>query len=113
VNCSLALDSQNKPQICYYNSSDSDGDLCIVRLNGTNGLKNLDFVGDVDVLLLSIRALRATTYSLSRHYQRLLKYVKWTGSDWVVQIVDSTGFVGAYSSIALNGANKLLRRHKL
>jgi uncharacterized membrane protein len=33
------------------------------------------------------------------------KYAKWTGSSWSIQTVDSTGSVGAYTSIALDSSN--------
>jgi len=37
----------------------------------------------------------------------ILKYAGWTGSEWNVQTVDSTGIVGAYSSIEADSANNL------
>jgi PKD repeat protein len=35
-----------------------------------------------------------------------LKYARWTGSDWITQIVDSQGVVGTHTSIALDSYNK-------
>jgi hypothetical protein len=100
--CSLVLDSNGIPHVCYYDLA--NGDLKYAKRAGSGwSVMAVDQVGDVGThgsLGLDSNGNPRISYYDATNGD--LKYAMWTGSSWVVEVVDSAGDVGLHSSLAVD-----------
>jgi hypothetical protein len=105
---SIALDSNNRPHISYYDWSNYD--LKYARWTGSEWeIKTVDsagIVGEYTSIALDSNNRPHISYYDSTHPNYDLKYARWTGSEWEIKTVDSAGIVGKYTSIALDSNNQ-------
>ena len=103
---SLALDSQNRPRISYYDHT--NGDLKYAQWSGSQWYtETVDNSGDVgSYTSLALDGSGNPHISYYDATNRDLKYAYWNGSQWRVEIVDSSGDVGEWTSLMLNAAGK-------
>jgi hypothetical protein len=106
VSHSIALDSANRPHICYNDAS--TGNLKYMKWTGTSwAVETIDWSLNEYSAYCSMALDYKDRPHISYYDQqnRNLKYAWWTGSSWSVETVDSPGFVGEYTSIAVNNAD--------
>ena len=101
---SLALDSQNRPRISYYDHT--NGDLEYAKWSGTQWYtETVDSSGDVgsytSLALDGSGNPHISYYDATNHD---LKYAYWNDGQWLVETVDSSGDVGEWTSLMLNAA---------
>ncbi len=110
----LALDSRENPHVCYY---DSVGLNLKYAHRDSTGWENeaVDFMGDLADITISSLALDSDDFPHISyyHYSDSLgikvvdqKYAHWDGAEWRIQIVDSAGSLGKYSSIVLDESGR-------
>ena len=118
---SLAVDSVGNPHISYCDSVIGDLKYAVRDMQswsietlpgvssmgryiaGTYSSLVLDSVGNPHIsCLLDFRYERKDEYHIPRHFD--LVYAAWDGTAWHIQVVDSAGDVGRYSSLALDTA---------
>ena len=105
---SLALDSSDYPHISYYNYT--DGDLKYAAWDGSSwNIEVPDSAGSVGYC--SSLALDSSDWPHIGYFDSTngdLKYIYWDGDSWEglggSWTVDSTGTVGVYASLALDGS---------
>jgi hypothetical protein len=102
---SIAIDSIDRPHICYYNTTNSS--LKYAKWTGSTwSIEQVDNSGDVG-LHTSI-AIDSFDYPHISYYNASdncsLKYAKWNGSGWEIETVDHSNStnIGQYTSIALD-----------
>jgi hypothetical protein len=100
---SIALDSLGHPHISYRAGEPGYSFLKYAYWNSSSWVigtvESGDVVSDTSIALDSQDSPHISYYDLSSNH---LKYVEKSGSDWIIQTVDSTGKVGAYDSLALD-----------
>jgi len=107
---SIALDSNGKMHISYYDYT--NGDLKYAT-NASGGwvYSTLDSTGDVGYEGTSIAVTGTTTIQVHISYfdytNNNLKYATNATGSWVYTTVDSAGYVGEWNSIALDSNNKV------
>ncbi len=103
---SIAVDYFGNPHISY--NDKTKGDLKYAKWDGNKWvIKTVDSDGDVGMytsIVLDGSDYPHISYSKydiddSNIISTDLKYAKWDGEKWVIESVDSTGYVGAYTSI--------------
>lgn len=122
---SLALDSNGKPRISYYDETNRDlkyaswdgSQWVITTVDGTNykkgTQKGCNWDGDhhraqsgfIKVGEYSSLALDSSGKPRISYYDETnkdLKYASWDGTRWVITTIDSAGSVGEYSSLGLD-----------
>ncbi len=103
---SLALDSSGRLHISYHDNTNED--LKYARWNGSSWqIETVDSDGNVGSY--TSLALDSSDYphisyccydeESDNHY---LKYARWDGTDWQIEIVDSNGSMGVHTSLALD-----------
>jgi hypothetical protein len=102
---SMALDSQARPQISYWNVS--GGDLKHAAFDGTNWIISVvDSVGSVGAFnSIAIDKMDQAHISYFDSTNSDLKYAHWNGATWDTTTVDSTGDMGRFGSIAVDAQN--------
>lgn len=99
---SLALDSQNRPRISYYDHI--NGDLMYAEWNVsqwyTETVDSTSDVGSYTSLALDGSGNPHISYYDATNHD--LKYAYWNGGQWVKETVDSTGDVGEWTSLMLD-----------
>ena len=108
---SLALDSSGRPHISYYDGTNDDLKYAFRNTLGIWDIVTADSTGDVG--RYSSLALDSSNNPHISYYDTMftndnLKYAGWSdaGSSWSIQIVDSAGNVGLYSSLALDSSDR-------
>ncbi len=106
---SLVLDNDGKPHISYYD--ETNGDLKYAHWTGSSwGIQSVDTEWDVGVgtslALDSGGYPHISYYDVSLvfpgHPDQLLKYARWTGSEWDIQTVVTVSFVGWGPSLKMD-----------
>jgi len=99
---SLALDSQTRPAISYYDHV--DGDLRYARWDGSRWIsETVDSGGDVGAhTSLALDGGDRPHVSYHDATNQDLKYAAWDGSRWISETVASDGAVGQWTSLALD-----------
>jgi hypothetical protein len=103
---SLAIDSQDRPHISYYDVT--NGDLKYARRDGSEWhVETVDSGGDVGKYT-SIEVDGGDRPHISYYdvTNKNLKYASWTGNQWLIETVDSAGEVGEFTSLALSAAGQ-------
>jgi archaellum component FlaF (FlaF/FlaG flagellin family) len=99
---SIALDSNNRPHISYYDYTNDD--LKYAYWTGSIwNIQTVDSSGDVGrdtSIALDSNDRPHISYYDSTNAD--LKYAHWNGSSWAISTVDSAGAVGDHTSIALD-----------
>ncbi|MCK4593788.1 T9SS type A sorting domain-containing protein [bacterium] len=103
---SLALDDSDYPHITYYDNTNDD--LKYARWNGAEWLiETVDSAGDVGSF--NSLALDSSNYPHISYHEVIgltgtgyLKYARWDGAEWRIEIADSTGNAGVWTSLALD-----------
>jgi len=98
---SLALDSQNRPHISYYDATNTALKYATLGAAGWN-VVTVD--NSADVGKFSSIAIDANDRPYISYYDVTngnLKYATWTGTTWTIEIVDQIGDVGRRTSIAV------------
>lgn len=102
---SLALDTNGRPHISYYDASNSD--LCYAFWDGSvwriEKIDSIGAVGSYTSLQLDKEGNPYISYYDATNKD--LKYARWDGFQWIIQEVDTTNNVGTYTSLALDGTN--------
>ena len=104
---SIALDSNNKVHISYYDSSNSALKYA-TNASGSWAASTIDSIGDVGKYTsIAIDSNNKVHISYYDDTNDDLKYATNASGSWVSYAVDSTGNVGAYTSIAVDSNNKV------
>ena len=102
---SLALDSNDRPHISYYDEGNDD--LKYTRWTGSTwAIETVDAPGNVGYY--TSLALDSNDHPHISYLDVInddLKYARWTGSAWNIETVDSTGDVGWDTSLALDSSD--------
>ncbi len=102
---SLALDSQDRPHISYYEYSHQD--LKYAHYDGTEWqIENADSGGVGMYTSLKLDSNERPHICYYDPANRNLKYASHDGTKWNNETVDSLGFVGLYCSMALDGNDR-------
>ena len=105
---SLALDSSGNPHISYYDATNND--LKYASWNGASWniqiVDSAENVGYANSLALDSSGNPHISYmrydaNSNLHY---LEYAHWTGSAWSIETVDSAGWDGLCTSIAVDSS---------
>ncbi len=99
---SMALDSQDRPHISYYQWNDETLKYAHRNESGWK-TETVDSSGDVGFyssIDVDSNDYPHISYSDETHYD--LKYARWNGSAWIIETVDSYRLVGWYTSIAVD-----------
>ena len=101
--CSIAVGSDDKPRISYFESNNSDGNLKYARWTGTSwNIQTVDSKGDV-----GYRTSLALDSDGNPHISYLdktngdLKYASWSGTGWDIQVITQ---LSGDTSLALDSA---------
>jgi hypothetical protein len=101
---SIAVDSNNRPHISYYDSTNAK--LKYAKWTGSSwDITTVDNAGDSYTSI----ALDSSNYPHISYWDGAnddLKYAKWTGSSWSIETVDSAGDIGYQNSLVLDSNNK-------
>lgn len=103
---SIAIDFRDHVQISYHDNS--NGDLKYARRSGdswdTEVVESIDNVGAYTSIALASDFPRISYTKYDTEGTDIiptdLKYARWVGDEWIIETVDSTGNVGAYTSLA-------------
>ncbi len=99
---SIAIDSDNRPRISYYDAVNED--LKYARWTGSawsvSTVNSTDKVGKYSSLALDSDDNPRISYL--NDSKDNLRYAVYNGSSWKKEDIDTDGFVGAYSSLALD-----------
>ena len=110
---SLAFNTFNslgRPAISYYDAT--NGDLRLAQWDGTCWvIATVDSavdVGSYSSLAFDASDPQAPKPAISYHdaTEGRLKYAHWSGTAWNIETVDSTGWVGEYSSLTFDTSNR-------
>jgi len=105
---SLAIDSAGNLHASYWDQHWND--LKYARKIGGTWTTPMpvDTVGEIGYLgtAIDVDSTNNPHISYYDYTNGDLKYARWTGSSWNLQTVDSTGVVGAHSSLALDSNNR-------
>ncbi len=99
---SLALDSNDKPHIAYYDQA--NGLLKYARKTGSEW--EIDTVDSNHAGIHISLALDSNDYPHISYIDgnaHTLKYARWTGSDWNIETLDPGSDVTSYTSLAIDG----------
>ncbi len=103
---SLALDSLDRPHISYYESMEHQ--LRYAKWTGSEwDIQTVDSGACMnDYCSIALDSSDYPHIAYMRFYtdpwDADLKYARWTGEEWEIQLVDYEGFVGMYASLALD-----------
>ncbi|MGD8566211.1 MAG: hypothetical protein PVF96_07690 [Candidatus Bathyarchaeota archaeon] len=102
---SLALDSNDRPHISYYDEGYDD--LKYTRWTGSTwAIETVDASGDVGYYTsLALDSNDRPHISYLDVINDDLKYSRWTGSAWNIETVDSIGMLGYITSLAVDSNN--------
>ena len=104
---SLALDGAGHPHISYFGTG---GNLNYAHWTGTRwNIQTVDSVAYASHTSLALDGAGNPHISYCLYSAGLpgcddLKYARWTGSAWYIQVIDSAGRAGGYVSLALDNA---------
>lgn len=107
---SLAFDQSDQPHISYYDASAAH--LRYARWSGGGWtLQTVDSDGDTG--RYSSLALDGTgnphvsyAYVTPAPARTLLRYARWTGTSWATETIETGGWAGSYTSLALDAAGR-------
>lgn len=101
---SLEIDSSDNPCIAYCDQTTTS----VLKYANWNGsfwnIGNVDSVGNHCSLVLD--SLDNPSISYSDQFSGTLKLARWNGSDWLTEVVDPSGDVGGYTSLALSSTDE-------
>ncbi|MFH0790798.1 MAG: hypothetical protein V2A64_04120 [Candidatus Omnitrophota bacterium] len=105
----LAIDSTNNPHLCYFNGSA----LIYARYTGSWVQQTVDdpsggiyLIGEFSMYIsFALDTNNNPHISYYDYVNQDLKYAYYTGSEWVIQTIDSVGRVGRYTSLVLDSNN--------
>lgn len=106
---SLALDSLDRPHISYFESMEHE--LRYAKWTGSEwDIQTVDSGACMnDYCSIALDSSDYPHIAYMRFYtdpwDADLKYARWTGGEWEIQLVDYEGFVGMYASLALDNQN--------
>ena len=109
--CSLVLDSNDRPHICYFQFGDSKGKLIYATQTGTNWtFETVDSVyddndGTYDTSIALDSAGRPHICYLPLRHSNL-KYAVRTSTGWTTQVVEPNGVDNSRPSIALDSTDR-------
>ena len=98
--CSIALNIDGFPTICYYSSKSHSVKCAYEDATGWH-IQNIDNVA-AEYISLEIDGTGVPHISYYDDTNNILKYAVKKGSSWSVERVDTQGNVGAYSDIAID-----------
>ena len=104
---SLALDSQDRPHISFFDAANEV--VKYVKWTGNSWSFQTIGVSSVQTGSYTSIALDTNGRPYISYYDGVdneLKCVHWTGSQWVTQVVDTGYVIGEYNSIALDAADQ-------
>ena len=110
---SLAFDGLNRPMVSAYRTNSGEIDFAVLESGDVwGGFRTIDQVvatpPDTDSGYPSLAIDPDTGFPAIAYYDELnghLKYAGWTGSEWIIEAVDTASDTGLYPSLAFDPAD--------